>query len=157
MIKGVLAVASGYAGGTSADPTYEEVSQGDTGHAEVVRIRYDSARISYEALLDVFFAVHDPTPLNRQGNDVGAQYRSIILWTDEEEGEISRRYISRLENDHLFDAPIVTELKRLERFYPGEDYHQQYFQKNPHQAYCQATIPPKIAKLRRKLATYLKP
>ena len=155
MIRGVLEVTSGYAGGTTADPTYEEVSQGDTGHAEVVCVKYDSSHIAYEALLDIFFAVHDSTTPNRQGNDVGTQYRSIILCATQEEEEIARRYMSELEKEHVFDAPIVTEIARPDRFYSAEEYHQQYFRKNPHQAYCQATIPPKIAKLKSEMKTYL--
>lgn len=149
-LKGVGSVISGYAGGVKLDPTYEEVSSGQTGHAEVVKIEYDPIEISFEDLLTVFFAMHNPTTLNRQGADAGTQYRSIILYTSEDQKKESEAFIKKLSAEKVFDQPIVTEIKPLEKFYPAEEYHQRYFEKNPSQAYCQIHISPKVAKLREK-------
>jgi len=150
MIKGVLSVTSGYAGGTLENPTYADVSSGQTGHAEVVRIEFDPTHISYEALLNIFFATHDPTTPNRQGNDVGTQYRSIILYENETQQEIAQKFIANLETEKVFSSPIVTQVVPLEKFYAAEDYHQNYYQKNPNAGYCQAIISPKVAKMREK-------
>jgi len=155
-IKGVKSVISGYAGGAKENPTYEQVSMGNTGHAEVVRVEYDPRIISYEDILNIFFAVHDPTTLNRQGNDIGPQYRSIILCDTQESLDQTREFIKKLKKEKIFSNPIVTEVKILEKFYPAEDYHQKYFEKNPELAYCQIVISPKLSKLRQKFSHLLK-
>ena len=142
---GVLSVVSGYAGGHTDQPTYEAVCGGDTGHAEMVRIAYDPERVSYASLLEVFFRAHDPTTLNRQGADVGTQYRSIILYTTEEERLTARRAMERAVA--AFGCQVVTELKPLAAFYEAEEYHQDYYRKNPSQGYCAAVIRPKMIKL----------
>ena len=156
MIKGVLRVTSGYAGGTVADPTYEDVSSGRTGHAEVVRIEFDPTHISYEAMLNIFFATHDPTTPNRQGNDVGPQYRSLILYESETQQENAQKFIANLEAEKVFADPIVTQVVPLEKFYVAEDYHQNYYQKNPNAGYCQAIISPKVSKMREKFKNLIK-
>lgn len=145
----------GYAGGTVANPSYEQVCGGDTGHAEVVRVEYDPQVISFEDLLSVFFAMHDPTTINRQGNDVGEQYRSIILCTDEDQKQKSEAFIKDLEEQNLFDNPIVTAVEPLADFYEAEDYHKDYYKKNPDKAYCQAIIIPKLSKLRERFASLI--
>ena len=155
-LEGVESVTSGYAGGHVADPTYREVCGGRTGHAEVVRIAFDPSVIPYPELLEVFFATHDPTTPDRQGHDTGPQYRSIILYEDAGQREAARAVMDALERDGVFDAPIVTELEPLDRFYPAETYHQEYYRNNPNQPYCRAVIDPKVAKLRRKYASRLK-
>jgi len=155
-IKGVANVLPGYAGGAKENPTYEEVSTGSTGHAEVVKVEYDPSIISYEALLEIFFAVHDPTTPNRQGSDVGTQYRSVILYKDNLQKELSENFIKKLEKDEVFNGPIVTEIKPLTKFYEAEDYHHDYFAKNPTEAYCQVVIAPKISKLIEHFKNYLK-
>lgn len=155
-LRGVESVVSGYAGGSTVDPTYEEVSSGKTGHAEVAEIRFDPAVIPYEVLLKVFFTLHDPTTLNRQGADIGTQYRSIILTTTEAQYEIAERVRALLESEQIFDHPIVTEIKPLDAFYPAEASHQEYYQKHPEQAYCQAVIAPKLAHLRASFQQLLK-
>jgi len=144
-IEGVRAVISGYAGGTTIDPTYEEVCSGRTGHAEVVRVEYDPDRISYEEILDIFFKAHDPTTFNRQGADTGTQYRSIILYQDEVQKVAAEKSIKKAGS--LFDDPVVTEIKPLERFYPAEEYHQDYFDRNRHAGYCMIVIQPKLKKM----------
>jgi len=144
-VAGVVTVTPGYAGGFVPNPTYREVCDGATGHAEVVEVEYDSRELSLEDVLEVFFASHDPTSLNRQGADVGTQYRSIILYKDDEQRKRVEAFISRIAGDH--DRPIVTEVKRLERFYPAEEYHHRYFERNPDQPYCRMVIAPKLAKL----------
>jgi peptide methionine sulfoxide reductase msrA/msrB len=154
-LKGVLAAAPGYAGGAKDNPTYEEVSSGATGHAEAVRVEFDPAQISYEALLSVFFATHDPTTPNRQGADIGSQYRSLILYDNDLHREIAEKFIRNLEAEKIYAAPIVTELKPLQKFHPAEEYHRDYFAKNPAAAYCQAVINPKLKKLREKFTEYL--
>lgn len=144
-LDGVLETESGYAGGTVANPTYKEVTSGRTGHAEVVRIEFDPERISLEELLDFFWEAHDPTTLNRQGADVGPQYRSIILYADERQREAAERSMKRAESN--FSDPIVTQLEPLETFYPAEGYHQDYYANNPNAPYCRFVIAPKLKKL----------
>jgi len=155
-LKGVEKVESGYAGGQVANPTYEQVCDGTTGHAEVVQITFDPALMSYRDLLDVFFTIHDPTTLNRQGNDVGPQYRSIILYNDPEQKSVAEQAIADLNAQHIWHRTIVTQVEPLTRFYPAEAYHQEYFLNNPYQPYCQIIIAPKVAKARKKFLTKLK-
>jgi peptide-methionine (S)-S-oxide reductase len=152
-LKGVSAVTSGYAGGHVQQPTYEQICNGDTQHAEVIMIDYDEAQISFTQLLDVFFATHDPTTLNRQGNDVGTQYRSVIYYLNEEQRAQAQQRIDALKADSL---DIVTELSPAPVFYPAEDYHQNFFARNPSQGYCNFAIPPKLMKLRSKFQDLLK-
>ena len=157
-LDGVERVVSGYAGGRRPDPTYEQVCSGATGHAEVIQVTFDPARISYRELLEFFFAFHDPTTLNAQGPDVGTQYRSIILTASAEQDAVARALVDELRRDDAFGgAAIVTEIRPLDVFWPAEAYHQQYFQRNPAKAYCAAMIAPKVAKLRRSYASRLKP
>jgi peptide-methionine (S)-S-oxide reductase len=146
-IEGVRNAVSGYAGGTTAKPTYEEVCSGSTGHAEVVQIDYDPAVISYEKILELFWIAHDPTTLNRQGADVGTQYRSIILYHDEAQKQIAESSRSALASSGKYRDPIVTEIVPLRQFYPAEDYHQAYFARNPNAGYCSYVIAPKLKKL----------
>lgn len=155
MIKGVISVLPGYAGGTVPTPSYEQVCSGTTGHAEVIKIEYDPRVIAYEGLLEVFFATHDSTTLNRQGHDEGTQYRSIILCLDDLQREIAENYIKKLENQKVFDRPIVTEVKPLTDFFEAEEYHRDYYAQNPDAAYCQSVITPKMAKFRKKIGKYL--
>jgi peptide-methionine (S)-S-oxide reductase len=155
-VDGVLAVESGYAGGHVTDPTYEEVCNGDTGHAEVVRVEYDAQRIGFDELLAIFFAIHDPTTLNRQGADVGPQYRSVIFHVDDAQREAARAFVDRLEADEVFDRPIVTQIAPLTNYYPAEAYHQRYYERNPYQGYCMAVVGPKVAKFRKQFASRLK-
>ncbi len=151
-VEGVESVTSGYAGGDTADPTYREVCSGNTGHAEVVRLEYDPEVVSYEALLAVFFTVHDPTQLDRQGPDVGSQYRSVIFTHDDEQGAVAEAVIDDLETSGAYDDPIVTEVEPLERFYEAEEYHQDYFAKNPNDAYCSMHAAPKVQKVRERFS-----
>jgi peptide-methionine (S)-S-oxide reductase len=146
-INGIIRVTSGYAGGHTENPGYSKVCSGKTGHAEVVRITYDPGIISFKDILILFFKAHDPTTLNRQGADVGTQYRSIILYHTEKQKEIAEKYITELKNSNLYTRDIVTEIKPLETFYPAEEYHQNYFKKHPEQAYCRIVIAPKLKKL----------
>jgi len=155
-MRGVTEVISGYAGGHVPNPSYEQVCSKTTGHAEVVQITYDADEISFADLLDVFFTIHDPTQLNRQGNDVGTQYRSAIFTHDEEQKRIAEEKIAELEAEGLYDRPFVTEITPLDTFYPAEDYHQEYFKKNPYQGYCVAIVAPKVAKFRKKHLDKLK-
>ena len=155
-VEGVEKVVSGYAGGRLPDPTYEAVCSGLTGHAEVVQVTFDPAILSYRELLELFFAFHDPTTLDRQGDDVGTQYRSAIYYHSPEQERTAREVIERLTRDGTWDDPIVTEVAPLDRFYPAEEYHQQYFQRNPTRMYCQAVVAPKVAKLRLEYAARLK-
>lgn len=148
MFDGVVKTMPGYAGGSAPNPTYEQVCTGQTGHAEVLRIEYDPKKISLEKLLRVFFEMHDPTTLNRQGADYGTQYRSIILYSSETQKETAAGFIKKIQKN--FDKPIVTELKKLEKFYPAEDYHQKYFGNNPNQPYCTIVIGPKIQKIKKE-------
>lgn len=149
-IPGVLSVTSGYAGGHVPNPTYKQVCSGTTGHAEVIQVVYDPARVRYEDLLEAFWEAHDPTTPNRQGNDVGPQYRSIILYADESQRQAAER--SKAAAAKRFSRPIVTEIQPLERFYPAETYHQDYFRKNPTEAYCQLVIRPKLEKFQKRHA-----
>ena len=155
-LAGVLSIASGYAGGTKENPTYEEICNGTTGHAEVIKIEYNPDEISYDTLLSVFFSTHDPTTINQQGSDVGAQYRSVILYTTEEQGSEAKEFIQKLEQEKTFDNPVVTELKSLEKFYEAEAEHQKFYEKNSNQPYCQTVINPKLAKLKEKYSHLLK-
>ncbi|ENX44585.1 peptide-methionine (S)-S-oxide reductase MsrA [Acinetobacter sp. NIPH 2100] len=152
-LKGVEKVVSGYAGGISQNPTYEQVCQGTTQHAEVILIDFDEQQITYSQLLNVFFTTHDPTTLNRQGNDIGTQYRSVIYYFDEEQKQQAEQIIHDLEDEGL---NIVTELSPAPTFYPAEEYHQNFFARNPSQGYCNFSIPPKLSKLRAKYLDLLK-
>jgi peptide-methionine (S)-S-oxide reductase len=155
-LKGVESVVSGYAGGHVDHPSYEQVCGGRTGHAEVVQIIFDPAVVSYRDLLDVFFTIHDPTTKDRQGADVGPQYRSIVLYHSPEQRTAAEQAIANLDAKGVWHAPIVTEVVPLERFYPGEAYHQDYFDQNPRQSYCQIVIAPKVAKFRKEFLAKLK-
>jgi peptide-methionine (S)-S-oxide reductase len=155
-LQGVTRVVSGYAGGAEPHPTYEEVCAGVTGHAEVVQVHFDPGVVRFDEILLVFFSIHDPTTLNRQGADIGAQYRSVILWDSDAQREAAERIIAELEAEGIWSAPIVTEVAPLETFYPAEDYHQEYFERNPNQPYCQVVIEPKLAKFRSAFAERLK-
>jgi peptide-methionine (S)-S-oxide reductase len=153
LVPGVEDVMSGYAGGQEENPTYEQVSAGKTNHAEVVEIRYDPERVMYDDLLNVFFLIHDPTTKNRQGADVGPQYRSIVLYNDEDEKTLAEQHIKALEDMGIWKN-IVTQVVPIDHFWFAEDYHQRYFEKNPQQAYCRAVVRPKIEKLVGKLGMY---
>lgn len=155
-IKGVHSVESGYAGGHVDNPTYREVCNGTTGHAEVVQVRFDPEVVSYRDLLNVFFAIHDPTTLNRQGADVGTQYRSAIFYHDEEQKQIAEELIKDLNAQNIWDRPIVTEVTKFDKFYIAEDYHQEYFARNPYQPYCMAVVAPKVSKFRKHFLDMLK-
>ncbi|HET7250554.1 MAG TPA: peptide-methionine (S)-S-oxide reductase MsrA [Gemmatimonadales bacterium] len=155
-LKGIEQVVSGYAGGTVANPSYEAVCTGRTGHAEVVQVTFDPAVLSYRDLVEVFFGIHDPTTLNRQGADVGTQYRSAIYYHSPEQERTARAVIAELERDQVFDSPIVTEVAPFTVFYPAEEYHQDYFRRNPGQGYCRAVIAPKVAKFRKEHLERLK-
>lgn len=156
-LAGVVSVESGYSGGTKENPTYKEVCSGATGHAEVCRIAYDPERISYEQLLEVFWKIHDPTTLNRQGEDVGTQYRSSIFHHNDEQKRIAEHYRKMLDESGAFDAPIVTEIVPFTKFWKAEEYHQNYFARNPDQAYCKAVVRPKVEKFRKAFSGKLKP
>ena len=149
-LRGVERVESGYAGGTTPNPSYREVCGGRTGHAEVVQITFDPMEISYRDLLDVFFTIHDPTTKDRQGGDMGPQYRSVILTHSDEQARVAREAIADVTAEKIWDDPIVTEVVPFTKFYPAEDYHQDYFANNARQPYCQIVIAPKVAKFRRK-------
>lgn len=155
-LAGVVDVVSGYAGGARPNPTYEQVCSGATGHAEVVQVTFDPSVISYRDLLNVFFTIHDPTQLNRQGQDVGSQYRSVIFWHDEEQRKTAEEVMGELEGAGTFDDPIVTEVSPLPAFFPAESYHQDYFERNTGQPYCQVVVSPKVSKVRRYFADKLK-
>ena len=155
-LRGVERVQSGYAGGRVANPSYEQVCTGTTGHAEVVQITFDPRVVSFDDLLHVFFTIHDPTTLNRQGADVGTQYRSAIYYHAPEQRAAAERVIAELQREHVWDDAIVTELKPLESFYPAEEYHRDYFRRNPNQGYCSAVIAPKVAKVRKLFLDKLK-
>ncbi|GAC1651858.1 MAG: peptide-methionine (S)-S-oxide reductase MsrA [Gemmatimonadaceae bacterium] len=155
-LRGVERVESGYAGGTTDNPSYRAVCSGTTGHAEVARVAYDPAIVSYEEILNVFFATHDPTQLNRQGGDVGTQYRSAVFYESVDQQARAEGVLAALKQARIFDAPIVTTLEPLRRFYPAEDYHRDYFARNPDQPYCAAVVAPKVAKFRRKFLDKLK-
>jgi peptide-methionine (S)-S-oxide reductase len=155
-LHGVTRVESGYSGGQMANPTYREVCSGTTGHAEVVQITFGPAIISFADILEVFFTIHDPTTLNRQGNDVGTQYRSAIFYHSPEQKAAAEKMIRELNAAKIWDHPIVTEVVPFQAFYKAEDYHQEYFQNNPHQPYCLVVISPKVAKFRQKFAQKIK-
>ncbi|MEK7124491.1 MAG: peptide-methionine (S)-S-oxide reductase MsrA [Patescibacteria group bacterium] len=156
MLKGIIAVEPGYAGGNKKNPTYEEVSSESTGHAETIKVEYNPDIISFKDLLAVFFATHNSTTKNRQGDDVGEQYRSIILYTNEEQKEESEKFIKELNNSSPDGPSIVTEVKKLDVFYPAENYHKNYYQRNEQQPYCQIVINPKLKKVQERFAQLLK-
>jgi peptide-methionine (S)-S-oxide reductase len=155
-VDGVISVESGYAGGTVDAPSYEQVCNGTTGHAEVVRVVYDADRIGFRDILGIFFAIHDPTTLNRQGADVGTQYRSVIFHVDEAQRTLAQAMIDELGRGDVFDRPIVTQLAPLPTYWPAEAYHQRYFERHPWQGYCMAVVGPKVAKFRRQFASRLR-
>lgn len=155
-VKGVKSVESGYAGGHMENPSYKAVCTGMTGHAEVVRVTFDDEVVSYRDLLNVFFGIHDPTTLNRQGADVGTQYRSAIFYHDEQQKKIAEEVIKDLEAQKIWDRPIVTTLEKMDTFYMAEDYHQEYFANNPYQPYCMAVVAPKVSKFRKHYLDMLK-
>ena len=154
-LKGVVSVVPGYAGGHQKDPTYKEVCGGQTGHAEVAQVIFDPAIISYEALLEAFWFVHDPTQLNRQGNDIGTQYRSVIFYHNEEQKNLAQQYLKRLSAEKVWDAPIVTEIVAINNYYEAEDYHHNYFENNPGNPYCQSVVRPKVEKFKKVFAKSL--
>ena len=156
ILRGVESVQSGYTGGARPDPTYEAVCSGTTGHAEAVQVEFDPAELSYHEILEVFFTIHDPTTLNRQGADRGTQYRSAIFTHSEEQQAVAREVIAELTAQQLWDDPIVTEVTPLDVFYPAEEYHTQYFQRNPEAGYCRLVVAPKVAKARAKFVDQLK-
>lgn len=151
-LDGVLGIVSGYAGGHVPNPTYEQICGKATGHAEVVQVTFDPSRLSFRAVLEVFFAIHDPTTANRQGNDVGPQYRSVIFYANDEQHATASDIIAELTAERVFDAPIVTEVSALPVFYPGESYHQDYYRQHRSQPYCTFVISPKLAKFRKHIA-----
>jgi peptide-methionine (S)-S-oxide reductase len=155
-LKGVHSVESGYAGGHVDNPSYGAVCSGTTGHAEVVQIKFDPNVVSYRDLLNVFFTIHDPTTLNRQGADVGTQYRSAIFYHDEEQKKVAEEVIRDLNVQKIWDNPIVTEVTKFDKFYVAEDYHQEYFARNTYQPYCQVVVAPKVAKFRKHFLEMLK-
>ena len=156
-VRGVASVESGYMGGKHPNPSYEAVCTGVTGHAEVVQVTFGPAVIAYRDVLEIFFAVHDPTTLNRQGNDVGTQYRSVIFYHSPEQAAMAKAVIATLTANNVFTSPIVTEISPAQTFYAAETYHQEYFMRNPTQPYCAYLIAPKLAKFRRQFASKLKP
>jgi peptide-methionine (S)-S-oxide reductase len=155
-LKGVEDVVSGYSGGHKDNPTYQEVCAENTGHAEVVQIRFDPGMISYKNILGIFFSTHDPTTLNRQGGDVGTSYRSAIFYHSDEQRRVAEEIIEEITEEKVFDAPIVTEVAPFDKFWPAEDYHQEYYANNPNQPYCAAVVGPKVVKFRMKFAHLLK-
>lgn len=156
LVDGVVSVESGYSAGKTVNPTYKEVTSGKTNHAEVVNIEYDPSIVSYAELLEIFWRTHDPTTLNRQGADVGTQYRSIILYHDSEQKELSENIMKELDNSGSWDSPIVTQIEKFEKFYTAENYHQDYYKLNPNNGYCAYVIAPKIDKFKKVFKTYLK-
>ncbi|HET7673806.1 MAG TPA: peptide-methionine (S)-S-oxide reductase MsrA [Candidatus Saccharimonadales bacterium] len=154
-VKGVTAVISGYSGGTTDSPTYDEMHHSDSGHAEAVQLAFDPKVITYEQILQIFYYVHDPTTLNRQGNDVGEEYRSVIFYHDEEQKRIAED-VTRNFATKLWSDPIVTEIVPLEKFWPAEDFHQNFYRNNPQLPYCQVIINPKLEKFRKKFESFLK-
>ena len=155
-LKGVEDVVSGYSGGHTENPNYRQVCDGDTGHAEVIQIKFDPNSISFKDILHVFFSVHDPTTLNRQGNDIGTQYRSAIFYHSDDRKRVAEETIREVSEEGVYDDPIVTEVVPFEKFWPAEDYHQEYFSNNPNQPYCAAVVAPKVAKFRQKFVDRLK-
>ena len=156
-LQGVTAVVSGYMGGTVDRPTYEQVCGGKTGHAEVAQVTFDATATSFREILEVFFAIHDPTTLNRQGEDVGTQYRSVIFWHSEAQRDSAEAMVRELAKEGAYAGPIVTEIVKASEFWPAEDYHQNYLNTHPSQPYCAVVVAPKVAKFRKKFATRLKP
>lgn len=155
-LKGVEKVESGYAGGATKNPSYRQVCAGTTGHAEVVQMTFDPSEVSFREILEVFFVIHDPTQLNRQGADIGTQYRSTIFYHTPEQKEIAEQVTKEIESEKIYSAPIVTEIAPLPDFYKAEEYHQHYYQNNPAQGYCMAVVAPKVAKFRQKFLEKLK-
>ena len=155
-MQGVSAVVSGYMGGHVANPTYQQVCGGDTGHVEVTQLTFDPAAVSFDSILEVFFAIHDPTSWDRQGNDAGPQYRSVIFYHGEAQRAAAEAMISRLTSEGAYSAPIVTEVRPATVFYPAEEYHQRYFESHPNQPYCAFVVSPKVQKFRRKFAARLR-
>ncbi len=155
-VIGVEDVVSGYSGGHTENPTYQGVCSETTGHAEVIQIKFDPAEISYKEVLQIFFGTHDPTTLNRQGNDIGSSYRSVIFYHSNEQKEIADKVIEEITEEGIFDDDIVTEITEFTKFYPAEDYHQNYFENNPNQPYCSAVVSPKVGKFRKQFADKLK-
>ena len=155
-VDGVENIVSGYTGGTTVNPTYEQVSTGETGHVEAVQVTFDPVRISYREILQIFFSVHDPTTLNRQGADSGTQYRSTIFYHNEQQKSVAEDIIRELNKARLWKKAIVTQIAPLDKFYPAEDYHQEYFSRNPEQPYCQVVISPKVNKFRKQWSKRLK-
>ncbi len=155
-MKGIIEVYPGYAGGQTINPTYNQVCEGKTGHAEVARIVYNDEEITFEELLEVFWFVHNPTQLNRQGNDIGTQYRSVVFYHDEEQKKITEEYKARLTKEEVWDQQIVTEIVPIANFYKAEAYHQNYFKSNPENMYCQAVVRPKVEKFRKVFGEKLK-
>jgi len=155
-VQGVISVSPGYCGGHTSNPTYEEVCRGTTGHAEVARVVFDDDVVSYDALLEVFWFVHDPTQLNRQGHDIGTQYRSVIFYHDENQKNSALYFKSKLEKDRVWDKPIVTEITQVAEFFTAEAYHHDYFKNNPGNMYCQSVVRPKVEKFRKVFADQLK-
>ena len=155
-LKGVVSVESGYMGGEIANPTYEQVCEGDTGHAEIVQVTFDPEVVSFQEILQVFFAIHDPTTLNRQGNDVGSQYRSAIFYHSDQQRKTAERVIADIGKAGLYGDRIVTEVSRASTFYEAEAYHQEYYARNPNQGYCQFVVAPKVAKFRKHFTDRLK-
>jgi peptide-methionine (S)-S-oxide reductase len=155
-VNGVVKVLPGYSGGNVKNPTYKQVCEGNTGHAEVVQITYDKSIISYAELLQIFFQTHDPTTLNRQGADVGTQYRSVIFYHNEEQHQLAEKIKNDLEKQHIWDTPIVTAIEPFTVFYEAEDYHHEYYENNPNQGYCQFVITPKVEKFEKVFKKYLK-
>lgn len=155
-LAGVISVTSGYTGGHTQNPTYKEVCDGTTGHAEVARIVFDDEIITFDELLELFWFVHDPTQLNRQGNDIGTQYRSVVFYHDEIQKELTEKYKKKLTDEHVWENPIVTEISPIGEFYPAEDYHMNYFALNPENPYCQSVVRPKVEKFKKVFADRLK-
>lgn len=155
-LRGVESVVSGYTGGHVPNPSYEQVCNGTTGHAEVVQITFNPAEVSFREILDVFFTIHDPTTLNQQGADIGTQYRSAVFYHDDEQKQLAEQAIRDLEAEAVWDNPIVTQVVPLTEFYPAEDYHQEYFARNPRAGYCQIVVAPKVAKFRKQFLAKLK-
>src|SRR5688500_11196935 len=155
-LRGVEDVVSGYSGGHKENPTYQEVCSETTGHAEVVQIKFDPAELSYADLLRVFFSVHDPTQLNRQGNDIGTSYRSAIFYQSDEQKKVAEEIVKEITTEAIYDKPIVNEVTAFDKFWPAENYHQEYFANNPNQPYCAAVVAPKVAKFRKKFVDRLK-
>ena len=155
-LEGVSGVVSGYAGGHIKNPAYREVCEGRTGHAEVVQITYDPAVVSFDTLLEIFWKTHDPTTLNRQGNDVGTQYRSVVFYHDEEQRKVATEYKEQLNASGAFGDPVITEISPLDTFYPAEAYHQNYYKNNPEQGYCSFVVRPKVEKFKKAFGDRLK-